>query len=835
MNMRKLTGKAAILAAGICVAAVLPSWAAAKSVTLTLSGYEGTTTLTNFQALVKLTEGRHGFSYNDYAAKDGSYLWFTDSSGNVIPHELDTWDASGDSFVWVRVPEVSGTDTKIVMHWGVAKTAAQTATENVWKNYNDGKGGFAGVWHMNVNLDDEPDVTGNGLSAARNGGNIGQMTVNADAVVGWSRVNQTVSFGSTKGNGLKVSGYGNYITDAAHFTLCGWFRASSTPTAYFRLFWCPSKWDVYHNSTTYDTISIGRAISIGGTNIADPVPDKLPSNENFLDNWCYVVVVFDGTSYRLYGNGRVLGSWTGKPSVDGFADYFLIGNNSSNNRGWYGRYDEVRMYDGAQSMDRVRADYATMKSPETFIIIDTMPVTATWIGTAADGNVMNAANWDCRNVSGDRLYDTLPTSDTAVSISGASLYINASTNVSLVCREVNIGDSSLGADCDLRGLTPLTFTAGTSMDMNGHTLKVMTISGAGAITNSVAGDAVDLYAYGAPGVTNVNNSVRIGGNIRFVKDGKGGFFTSKEHQPYTGGTLVKEGELRCGTYGTRTPFGTGDITIDPDGIMDMNGWMGYAYNDFILNGGTLKNTRAQVSANDWNWALWGTVRLTADSTILIANSYGFRGQNSGAATLDLGGHTLTLIPSVNQHFMLVNTTILNGKILGMGGGYLHTYNSSKSDIGSETFDFVTTNTELNIERNMKVRDYVAAYKWDYNAGDAVIEVYGTFTPGAEHDYFHGCTMMAGSTIDLSSRTNALPLVSAFTDGAKTLAFTNGATVNVKLGGRKVARGEPIISWSAKPANIDTVKFKPALGERACSFVKKDDGLYITRGFMLIVK
>lgn len=189
---------------------------------------------------------------------------------------------------------------------------------------------------------------------------------------------------------------------------------------------------------------------------------------------------------------------------------------------------------------------------------------------------------------------------------------------------------------------------------------------------------------------------------------------------------------------------------------------------------------------------------------------------------------------VTDHLQFYSTAILNGSIIDANTtGYLHTYNK-QADIGSTTFDLKAC-IALYLERNMKVRDYMAMYNWDYNQGNAIIEVYGTFTPGVEHDFFHGCTMMTGSTIDLSSRTNALPLVSAFTSGANTLAFADGATVNVKLGGRKVARGEPIISWSAKPANIDTVKFKPALGERACSFVKKDDGLYITRGFMIIVK
>ena len=38
-------------------------------------------------------------------ASDGGDIWFEDASGAVIPHEVDSWDASGDSFVWVKIPE----------------------------------------------------------------------------------------------------------------------------------------------------------------------------------------------------------------------------------------------------------------------------------------------------------------------------------------------------------------------------------------------------------------------------------------------------------------------------------------------------------------------------------------------------------------------------------------------------------------------------------------------------------------------------------------------------------------------------------------------------------
>ena len=51
------------LVAGLVVGVV-----EAKEQRLVFSGYSGSTTLTDFQAMVKLTEGQYGFSYNDYAA-----------------------------------------------------------------------------------------------------------------------------------------------------------------------------------------------------------------------------------------------------------------------------------------------------------------------------------------------------------------------------------------------------------------------------------------------------------------------------------------------------------------------------------------------------------------------------------------------------------------------------------------------------------------------------------------------------------------------------------------------------------------------------------------------
>lgn len=804
--------KALLVATMAAVACAMPSrlLAAAHEARLTFSGYEGTTTLTNFQALVKLNNGIYGFHYADYGARDGSDLWFTDSDGNVIPHEIDTWNGNGGaSYVWVRVPELKDSSTYIVMHWGAARTYAQISKLNVWKNYNDGKGGFAGVWHMNANLADEPDAAGNGLVAMRVGADTNTMKT-AGGVIGNGRINQTVGYNSTAGNGLKVSGYGSYITDVARFTLSGWFRGTAGRGAdnWTQMF-SSDKWNARGGERgQYKIIA---DISVGGSSISSPAPDSLPEDEGFVDTWCYLAVVFDGTSCRLYANGKSLGSWPDTTAVSGFADFFKIGNVYSNNaRGWYGKYDEVRMYDGAQSEDRVKADYATMNAPLSFLTSDAtevMPAYATWTGEANDGNVMNAVNWDCRDEADVRMSGVLPSGATAVTIVGENLYINASANQILSCDRVTVENCTLGSDCDLRGIVPVTFKSGSLVDMKGYSLKVASLDGTGTITNSVAGNAADLFVYVASGETMQDFAATIGGNIRLVKEGKGTYVATKTKQTYSGGTLVEDGTMCCSGRGSGGQFGTNYvITVNANGAFDMCGNVEYHQYQFVLNGGTLMNSVA-VPSDYAGWTKWADVRLTANSTIRLRSTYGFLNRSSTASTLDLGGNTLMvrLTDGASTELTFRSTAILNGTIETAVGGWLHTTTTSGSgvtDIGSPTFD-LKMSTALNIERTLNVRDYMSLEAYNSNRGTAALNVYGTFTPTTQ--YFYGCTMQDGSTMDLTRwpESAGWPMYSRFTKGTTNLTFTAG-TVNVKLAGRSdlktLANAERpyVITWDSMP-------------------------------------
>ena len=144
--------------AALALSAALVFPASAGTATIGFAGYKGAETLTDFPALIKLPDCAAGFSYAD-AAADGADIYFTDSDGNVIPHDVDTWNASGASYVWVKVPALTAAAT-VTMHWGETLPANVPAASDTWT-------GYVGVWHMNeadgATATPEPDATGHDL------------------------------------------------------------------------------------------------------------------------------------------------------------------------------------------------------------------------------------------------------------------------------------------------------------------------------------------------------------------------------------------------------------------------------------------------------------------------------------------------------------------------------------------------------------------------------------------------------------------------------------------------------------------------------------------------
>ena len=814
-----------------CSLFTMSAFAEAKSVMLSCTGYTGTTTLTNFQALVKLAEGVGGFSYADSAA-NGADLWFTDSANNVIPHEVDTWNTSDDSFVWVRIPEVVPVKqgvTVFTMHWGDL-AAKQTASENVWKNYNDGKGGFAGVWHMGTasGTANEPDASGNGLDAVPtvNYGT-GDLTamVMTPGIVGNGRVNQTAD---SYVQGLKVPDYSSHVTDASKFTISGWWSATAL-NLYPRFASAEGAthyWAVvgYNN----DGGSINRWKKIQGVYSNGEVKNGGSVTSAFAidsfqsPNWVYLTVVWDGTTLTAYSNGAQKYQKTGMVAQTALNTGFMIGGDSaaaSKNPAWRGYYDEVRMYDGAQTADRVKADYDTMNSPDAFLAY---PSTATWTGAANDGDGTNPQNWECSN-NGVAVDGQLP---------------NAT---------YRIQSCTLSGNCDWSGLGTAYLANGTIIEMNGHSLTLPVIYGSGTVQNMAEGAAAELTLSVSSDWTNTDTA--FSGNLKLVKTGTG-TFTSSKAQTYSGGTIVAAGTARPPTrtsasdvtysWGSFKAFGPGEITVLPNATFDVRGQYGYC-EIITLAGGTYASS-GFTGRDDSRTDQSGVWRLTADSSANITQSLTF-GNAGNDHLFNLNGHTFTVNVSggavyFNSGFSYADNP---GTMVLKGAGYGISI-FEDATIWATTVTF-RVSTRVNLSENVQFHmlDYIAEHTVNvlYAKGGSQLYVYGTFKPNTANSYFVGPQMQDGATVDLSEMTGPWSVKSggANLTTCKYVTFANGATVNVNLGSRKVSTSEAIMTWDAesKPANLATLTFKGVFNDRTVTLSKREDGLYMPRGLVIIVQ
>lgn len=121
-------------------------WGYRKEITLdNTTANIGTTSeaLINFPVLLTLNSSNFDYSK---AKSDGSDIRFTDSDGSTaLDYQIETWDVAGNSYVWVKVPQIdinSNTD-KIYLYYGNSSASDAQNAASVWSN------GFVGVWLLN--------------------------------------------------------------------------------------------------------------------------------------------------------------------------------------------------------------------------------------------------------------------------------------------------------------------------------------------------------------------------------------------------------------------------------------------------------------------------------------------------------------------------------------------------------------------------------------------------------------------------------------------------------------------------------------------------------------
>ena len=324
--------------------------------------------LTNFPVLVKIEAGAPtGFQYSDLMfPSTGEDLGFVDMEGNGLPFEIDEWNTSGTSVLWVNVPVVTN-GAQFVMVYRSAQTGKSLNANNPFADY-------VGVWHLgetasgSTPIKDSTDNHLNGTSPANS-------SPRAEGAIGGSRRINTNDNLNGSAQCIQVSlGAANSAARAAvdglvpEFTASFWWRHPAN----FKTRWNQligrklgpddPTWHLVFdlNSTTRNQLRVYTAGTDGNKHYATP-----KSPQTTCEVWYKLDLIYylDPQNpakgrYKIYFNGSDPvdgGAYADAPAVNSTGDFYIGGSGGS--RAYLGWMDEVRIRKFIPTADWVKAEY----------------------------------------------------------------------------------------------------------------------------------------------------------------------------------------------------------------------------------------------------------------------------------------------------------------------------------------------------------------------------------------------------------------------------------------------------------------------------------------------
>ena len=317
-----------------------------KGALFTVAGYTGSETLSGLPVLVRIAENSpQGFSYDDLQSKStGADIAFVDMSGNGLPFEIDTWNPSGTSLIWVRLSTMTN-GTQFVMCWGSDSSGKTVCGESPFADY-------VGVWHMSEASGTVADSSGHSLNAVPTGDGASTLSVAVSGPIGNGR---QCSNSTSVRSYLTVPSY-NLQNVGNTFAVSGWFNVGSAQSAQdARLVSRKNNWEDTNGWELIwkkDTTIAARGAS----------KDNIASAKRNFGQWKHLFVVYNGRTATIYENGGLMASATaGAAATDndlalGIGDY--PGN--ANQAPLVGSVDECRLLDAVPSADWAKAEYDSM-------------------------------------------------------------------------------------------------------------------------------------------------------------------------------------------------------------------------------------------------------------------------------------------------------------------------------------------------------------------------------------------------------------------------------------------------------------------------------------------
>ena len=317
---------------------------------VTATGYDGTETLEHFPVLVRVPAAIAA------TVPDPAGIRFALENGKLLPHEIEWWDPSGLSAIWVSVPSLSGTDTSFYMLWDPVPGAAvhgSLSPARIWT-----AAGYVGVWHFAAQNADGayPDASGHGATA---------ISIDATKMPNAPET-ATLSTNGTPWHlaniGLKVAPANttDWTFSSTGYTTEAWLIPTS---GYNRMF-------LYANGN-YDGNTMAFSTSQVYVMNWNYEQSSWPGDVKDKSVWRFITTAWrhadaDWTT-RFYANAEQRSSWGSKNAAD-FTDHGMgLTSGTEGNGVMNYSVDELRVRRGNSTADWVQANYDTQVLGSDFL------------------------------------------------------------------------------------------------------------------------------------------------------------------------------------------------------------------------------------------------------------------------------------------------------------------------------------------------------------------------------------------------------------------------------------------------------------------------------------
>jgi len=497
------------------------NYAFGKQVTLNTTSLGITSNLTNFPALLSITDNDliiSGTCTDKLTTPNGpNYDFAFVSGGSELYYQVESYNqATGTLLVWVQIPSLTyATNNTISFYYG---SPSPTITHNTAFFQNTWASDYKAIFHFN-----ESTYTGS-VTDGTAGGHTGTANNMTSASLVTGKIGTAYSF-----NGSNTSISSNAVTVTGAFTISAWVKLAAVSTDQKIMTNQTSvgstsggyKLGVFSNN--YPETESGTAIDRGST----PLPTAFTAG-----TWYYVQGVYSGTTLSTYVDGVQYEVFTtsNNPSStnpfyigvgEGGAQYFLNGV-----------IDEPRVSNIAKTSDWIKAEYVDQNNPSTFTSVSATrtinaanaastpgALTYTWTGGAGTTDPTNANNWNNTTAGTTNQLPSFTGSTTLVIPAGLSFYPALTANESIYGLTIangasfNLNGFTLSVGCNIynssggqmlygssntsgitwNGTATTQTYAGTNTS-NTAQLGTMTINNSAGGTVTISGGPVDIYS-----------------------------------------------------------------------------------------------------------------------------------------------------------------------------------------------------------------------------------------------------------------------------------------------------------------------------------------------------